>query len=162
MSYPRVTSLNEEDKKIAQSQVFFYERYAAAYYQTEIDAAKKYPAVVCIPPRSTGGMKQWIAIDPLTNEVSPTPIKQPDQDRTVLCNDNSYCTVYYYYDQLPCCIGLTIIGAILCSIFTTPLILLCCIPMLYKMFRVSVDVVNCLHILLRHAIVPCLLDICLM
>ena len=139
-----IQSLNEEEIKIAQSQVFFYEKYAAANYRAEGDTTR-FPAVVCVPPRSSGGRKQWIAIDPLTNEVSPTPIKQPDQDRTVVFNDNSYCTLYYYYDQLPCCIGWTIIATILLSIFTTPLILLCCIPMLYKMIRVCSC--NCLAIL---------------
>ena len=139
-----IQSLNEEEIKIAQSQVFFYEKYAASYYRYTGDTTR-FPAVVCVPPRSTGGRKQWLAINPLTNEVSPTPIEQPNQDRTVVFNDNSHWLFYCYYDQLPCCIGWTIFATILFSIFTTPLILLCCIPMLYKMIRVCLC--NCLAIL---------------
>lgn len=132
-------TLTEEERRIAESQVSQYDVLTAASDRNRwFYGARGSRAVVCIPPRSSDGGERWVAIDPLSHDIT-TAIEQPDPDRTVVyvCENSWEMICYYYADQLPCCIAWTIIATIFFSIFTTPVILLCCIPMIYKMFKVK-------------------------
>ncbi len=111
--------LTEEEKRIALSQITALDQFAVR-------------AIVCVPPRE-GENERWIAVNPHHIDFN---IRQPDQNRTVLYATESYGLNYYYIDQLLCCINWTIIATVIFSILTSPVILLCCIPMIKKMKQV--------------------------
>ena len=55
---------------------------------------------------------------------------------------NEYCLCYWYADELPRCIALTVVFAVIFSILTTPLVLLCFVPMIRRMIKAQHDVNN--------------------
>ncbi len=132
--------LTEEEKRIALTQVTSLDRFAAASDRHRLDnLTNGSRAIVCVPPRAEGENERWIAVDPLSHQFDIN-IRQPDQNRTVLyASENAYgCNSYYYFDQLSRCIIWTIIATVIFSILTSPVILLCCIPMIKKMKQVRV------------------------
>ena len=126
--------LTEEERRIVLSQITSLDRFAAA----SDNFSNGSRAIVCVPPRAEGDNERWIAVNPLSQQIDFN-IRQPDQNRTVLyASENKYgCNSYYYNDQLSCCIIWTIIATVIFSILTTPVILLCCIPMIKKMKQVT-------------------------
>ncbi len=128
--------LTEEELTIALGQVGFIDEYAAAR-----NNGAGFSPRVCLPPRKAGENEKWVAIDPLTHQVN-ADIPQPDPNRTVLYPDCGYC----YTDKLGPCIKAAIVSTVIFSILTTPIILLCCIPMIKKMKQVNIY-------FLRHRVV---------
>ena len=131
MSSRDTTVLTEEELRIALSQVNFLDKYAA------VSNYGGYTTKVCIPPHNADENERWVEINPLTHQVN-TNIVQPDPNRTVLYTGYGYS----YADQLPTCIRAAIISTVIFSILTTPIILLCCIPMIMKMKKVSSFICN--------------------
>ncbi len=97
----------------------------------------RYRTVVCVPPRAEGESERWVSVDPFNQQID-TNVEQPQQNRTVLDATVSghYAIKYLYFDQLSSWIMWTIIATVFFSILTSPVILLCCIPMVKKMKRV--------------------------
>ncbi len=116
-------ALTEEELRIALSQVNCLDQYAAF--------SGSHTPRVCLPPRNAGEHERWVDIDLFTNQVD-TNIRQPDQDRTVLYTGYGY----WYTDKLGSYITAAIVSTVIFSILTTPIILLCCIPMIMKMKKV--------------------------
>ena len=124
------------------------ERQIAINQLTSLDIAKSARAaakqqiafyrIVPIPPKSDGGPERWVSIEPLSKNIQ-TNIRQPDPERAVLCaNRNSFgCINYCYEDKLSCYIISSVIFTAIFSVITTPLLLLCCIPMIRNLMKVS-------------------------
>ena len=66
-------------------------------------------------------------------------IEQPDPDKLVLhASINRYgCVRYYYYEDIPVWYSRILILAVVFSILATPLVLLCFLPMLLFMRKVT-------------------------
>ena len=47
------------------------------------------------------------------------------------------CCCYDYVDEIPRDIGLAIVATVCCTILATPVILLCCLPLIFSMKKVS-------------------------
>ncbi len=119
--------LTEEELTIALSQLNYLDNYAASSDSSHTKTK------VCLPPRKAGENEKWVAIDPLTHQVN-ADIRQPDPNRTVLFAACGYC----YTDKLGSCIIAAIVSTVIFSILTTPIILLCCIPMIKQMKQVNI------------------------
>ena len=94
--------------------------------------------IVPIPPKSDGEPERWVAVEPLSKNIQ-TNIRQPDPERAVLCAswNNFGCINYCYGDKLSCYIISSVIFTAIFSVFSTPLLLLCCIPMIRNLMKVS-------------------------
>ena len=112
------------------------------------------------PPPNFSGRPKWVAVSTLTREVVDPNVKQPDPDRIVLCACiNKYgCIAYGYYDEIPRWHRILLVFAVVFAIFATPLSLLCFIPALQYMKKVSDDnTVNmCMTAINDNVIVPLL------
>ena len=123
--------MDEEDKLTAIKQLTSYDRFANW---------NRILAVVAVPPKAPNTQEKWVAVNGIDGFVDPT-IRQPDPERKALCGrfDQycfSYCLSYWYADELPRCITLTVVFAVIFSILTTPLVLLCFMPMIRRMKKV--------------------------
>ena len=100
-------------------------------------AIKNY-RIVPIPPKSDGGPERWVAVEPRSKDIQ-TNIRQPDPERAVLgASRNIFGCMYYYYgDKLSCYISTSVIFTAIFSVISTPLLLLCCIPMIRNLMKVS-------------------------
>ena len=101
--------------------------------------------VVAEPPTSASGREHWVHVNTFTREINRN-IEQPDPSKVVLCAqpgnsilESDYGIRYTYGDDslfsLMWCCG--ILGTVIFSVLTTPLVLLCCIPMLLKWKKVK-------------------------
>lgn len=91
------------------------------------------------PPVSSIGRPRYVAVSSLTRQVVDANIRQPDPDRLVLSagmNKNG-CVRYIYYDEIPKWYRRVRVMAVVFSILATPLSLLCIIPALEYMEKVS-------------------------
>ncbi len=125
-----MSQLTEEEKRAVLNQV----PIAVSSHTQERDTR----AVVCVPPRAEGENERWVGVNRFSRQIDIN-IQQPNQNRTVLQagEGNGHNAIYYFYfDQLPSRIMWTIIATVYLSILTSPVILLCCIPMVMKMKRV--------------------------
>jgi len=93
------------------------------------------------PGQVTPGLPQrWVAVDVLTRSTVDAGIRQPEPNRLVLCACiNKYgCICYGYHDEIDVWSRWTLIFAVVFSILTTPLALLCFLPALKYMKRVII------------------------
>ena len=130
MSY----NLTDEERQIALNQLTFYDRLSSSL------AAAKQQTIYCvvpIPPKHRGQPERWVVVEPLSQNIQ-TDIRQPDPERAVLfaSKNNCGCLTYCYGDKLSCYIISSIIFTVIFSIITTPLLLLCCIPMIINLMKV--------------------------
>ena len=125
------SSLSNSEIEIAKSQVS----------KQEFSIAAKFPALplhstVCLPPKNTGENDRWVLFNFTSNEIADVVIQQPDPGRTAvlapLCKPLPYC----YADQLRGILALSIILTIILSVISTPLVLLCCVPMIWGIKKV--------------------------
>ena len=93
--------------------------------------------VVPIPPKNRGEPERWVAVEPRTLNIE-TNIRQPDPEKDVVCGFQHIfgCVNYFYGDELSCYIISSIIFTVIFSVITTPLLLLCCIPMIRNLVKV--------------------------
>ncbi len=94
--------------------------------------------VVSVSPRAEGESERWVSVNSYSRYID-TNIEQPQQNRTVLDatgGSSHYAITYKYFDQLSSWIMWTTIATVFFCILTSPVILLCCIPMVKKMKRV--------------------------
>jgi len=127
--------VDEEDKQTVMEQLTRYDRFGNW---------NRVPAVVAVPPKAPNTQQKWVAVNASAGVIDPT-IRQPDPERKALCGRydhyclaiNAPCLSYWYADELPRCIALTVVFAVIFSILTTPLVLLCFVPMIHRMIKVS-------------------------
>ena len=97
-----------------------------------------YLAIVAVPlqPRTPEDKERWVTVGAFGVNQN---VKQPDPEKKVLCAHVVYgcCPTYWYADEVPTCLALTIIFTVLCSILLTPLSLLCFIPAAIQLKKVS-------------------------
>lgn len=97
------------------------------------------------PGQVTPGLPQrWVAVDVLTRSTVDAGIRQPEPNRLVLCACiNKYgCICYGYHDEIDVWSRWTLIFAVVFSILTTPLALLCFLPALKYMKRVIIIIMR--------------------
>ena len=123
-----------EDRKIVMDQITSYDRFESA---VTVGNLNRTLAVVAIPPKAPNTREKWVAVSPAEGTIDPS-IRQPDPNRKAICGYYECCLCYCYADELPCCIALTVVFAVIFSILTTPLVLLCCVPMIQRMKKVSI------------------------
>ena len=100
------------------------------------DQANTYFTVVAVPPKAPDTKEKWMGVNPRDGSIK-MDIRQPDPERNAVCgNNDNGCLCYWYADELPCCTVLAVVSAVILSILTTPLILLCCVPMIHRMIKV--------------------------
>lgn len=124
------------------NQLMRFDYFASAVSQADCNHCI---AVVAVPPKAPDTREKWVAVSP-AECIIDTNIRQPDPERKALCGyilggSVCGCLCYWYDDELPSCIALTVVMAVILSILTTPLVLLCFVPMIHKMNRVSKVVV---------------------
>lgn len=126
--------MNEEDRKTALSQITTYDGFLAGISMA--NGQSHYTAVV-VPPKAPNTKEKWVGVCAADGSFN-TSFRQPDPERTAVCgsNDNG-CLCYGYADELPQCIVLAVVFTVILSIFTTPLLLLCCVPMIHGMNKVN-------------------------
>lgn len=154
------------EAEAAASQLTGYDRFVHSLLQVNKNTRhdnpfNRYYATVVVPPKAPDTKEKWVAVSP---GVAPfqgkigtatgravidgdeweifADVKQPDPERTAICggggeNDCCFWLCYWYADELPRCIALAVIFAVILSIFTTPLVLLCFVPMIRRMVKVS-------------------------
>ena len=127
-----------EDGRIAMNQLTSFDYFASAVSQADFN---HYLAVVAVPPIAPDTREKWVAVSPAEGVIDAS-IRQPDPERKALCGyilggSMCGCLCYWYDNELPSCIALTVVMAVILSILTTPLVLLCFIPMIHKMNKVS-------------------------
>lgn len=131
--------MDQKDREVALSQMTSYDSFGAALTETRIDG-QQYLAVVCVPPKVSGDKEKWVGVYPSHSTFNPD-IRQPDEGRVALCANqitgHSDAVCYWYTDELPCCIVFLIVMAVVLSVLTTPLTLLCLVPMIYRMNKVN-------------------------
>ena len=120
--------MDEEDRKVAMDQLTSYDRFASL---------NRAFAVVAVPPKPPNTQEKWVAVSAVKRVIDPS-IRQPDPERKAICGHYERCLCYWYADELPRCITLTVVFAVIFSILTTPLVLLCCVPMIQRMKKVSI------------------------
>lgn len=121
MSY----SLTSEERQIAINQITLLDRFCFE--------GPGSCHVVPIPPKRHGEPERWVAVDTSTGSYQfQTNILQPDPERAVLCTHCRYC----YGDKFSCYIISSIVSTVIFSAITTPLLLLCCIPMMINLVKV--------------------------
>ena len=133
MSY---ISLTNEERQIAIDQL------TSLDVATAVMGAAKFRTtyrVVPIPPKSDGEPERWVAVEPLSKNIQ-TDIRQPDPEKTVLCASRNHlgCINYCYADKMSCYIISSIIFTAIFSVISTPLLLLCCIPMIRNLMKVGI------------------------
>ena len=147
MSFSYITVLTAskmgEDARIAMSQLTCFDHFASAVSQADFN---HYIAVVAVPPNAPDARDKWVAVSPAEGIID-TSIRQPDPERNALCGyilggSVCGCLCYWYDNELPSCIALTVVMAVILSILTTPLVLLCFVPMIHKMNKVSISVTS--------------------
>ena len=119
--------MDEEDRKVAMDQLTSYDRFASL---------NRAFAVVAVPPKPPNTQEKWVAVSAVKRVIDPS-IRQPDPERKAICGHYACCLCYWYADELPCCIALTVVFAVILSILTTPLVLLCFVPMIHKINKVQ-------------------------
>ena len=120
----------------------------------------RYYAAVVVPPKEPDTKEKWVAVSPVAQYPGQigtatgravvegaqwdifADVKQPDPERNAICGgggENGCCfwLCYWYADELPRCIALAVIFAVILSIFTTPLVLICFVPMIRRMVKVN-------------------------
>ena len=143
----------------AASQLTGYDKFLHGLSQVDKPTNRYYAAVV-VPPKAPDTKEKWVAVSPVAlfpGQIGTATgravvdgdeweifadVKQPDPERTAICGgggENGCCfwLCYWYADELPRCIALAVIFAVILSIFTTPLVLLCFVPMIRRMVKVS-------------------------
>ena len=125
--------MDEEDRKAVMDQLTSYDRFASA---VTVGSLNRTLAVVAVPPKASNTQEKWVAVNAVKGVIVPS-IRQPDPERKAICGHYEYCLCYWYADELPRCIALTVVFAVILSILTTPLVLLCCVPMIYRMSKVN-------------------------
>ena len=140
--------LDEEDIKAVESQLTSYDNTIGQFSQISEVAPQfnRYFAVVMVPPKAPDTKEKWVAVSHTSGgdlAVYPTG-REPDPERKAICsniyggeNDCCFYQCYWYADELSRCIALAVVFAIILSIFTTPLVLICFIPMIHRMRKVS-------------------------
>ena len=127
------TGLSESEIEIAKSQVLKLDVNKATRILAQFSNF-----IVCLPPKNTGENDRWVLVNPTTNEIADVVIQQPDPGRTAvlapLCKPLPYC----YADQLRGILALSIILTIILSVISTPLVLLCCVPMIRGIKKVCI------------------------
>ena len=126
--------MDEEDRKVVMDQLTSYDRFMSA---VTVASLNRTLAVVAVPPKPPDTQEKWVAVNALKGVIDPS-IRQPDPERKAICGHYEYCLCYWYADELPRCMVLAALFAVILSILTTPLILLCCVPMIHKMNKVSI------------------------
>ena len=126
--------MNEEDRKTALSQITTYDGFLAGISMA--NGQSHYTAVV-VPPKAPNTKEKWVGVCAADGSFNTT-FRQPDPERIAVCgsNDNG-CLCYGYADELPRCIVLAVVFTVILSILTTPLLLLCCVPMIHGMNKVN-------------------------
>ena len=124
--------MNREDRNAVMDQLTSYDRFASA---ATVGSLNRAFAVVAVPPKAPNTQEKWVAVSAVEGIIDPS-IQQPDPERKALCGHYEYCLCYWYADELPCCIALTVVFAVILSILTTPLILLCFVPMIRRTIKV--------------------------
>ena len=99
-----------------------------------------YITTVAVPlkPKPPEDKERWVSVGAYGVDGN---IKQPDPEKKVLCAHVVYgcCPTYWYADEAPPCLALTIIFAVLCFILLTPFSLLCFIPAAIQLKKVPLD-----------------------
>ena len=126
--------MNREDRNAVMNQLTDYDRFASAATVARLNRTF---AVVAVPPKAPNTEEKWVAVSALEGVIDPS-IRQPDPERKAICGHYERCLCYWYADELPRCITLTVVFAVIFSILTTPLVLLCCVPMIQRMKKVSI------------------------
>lgn len=126
--------MDQRDRVIALSQMTTYDSFV-----TGLSKTKDYLAIVSVPPKVRGDKEKWVAVNPF-NGIIQTNIRQPDEGRVALCGNqiSSYTdkVCYWYDNELPCCIACLIVMAVVFSVLTTPIILLCLVPVIHRLKKV--------------------------
>ena len=130
LSCTKESSLSESEVEIAKSQVLKLE------YDKAAKAPGQFFSIVCLPPKNTGENDRWVLFNPTTNQIADVHIQQPVPGRTAVLTPLSKCLPYCYADQLYGILALSIILSMILSVITTPLILLCCVPMIWGIKKV--------------------------
>ena len=130
--------MDEEDRKVVMDQLTSYDRFMSA---VTVASLNRTLAVVAVPPKAPNTQEKWVAVNAVEGIIDPS-IRQPDPNRKAICGRYEQCLCYWYYlcywyaDELPRCITLTVVFAVILSILTTPLVLLCFVPMIRRMKKV--------------------------
>jgi len=153
------------EAEAAASQLTSYDKFVHCLSQADSrdrpgNQLNRYYATVVVPPAAPDTKEKWVAVSPVAlfpGQIGTATgraiidgsqweifadVKQPDPERTTICGgggENGCCfwLCYWYADELPRCIALAVIFAVILSIFTTPLVLLCFVPMIRRMVKVS-------------------------
>jgi hypothetical protein len=114
------------------------ERQIAIDQLTCVDCCRSTYRVVPIPPERHGEPDRWVAVEPLSKYIQAN-IRQPDPEKAVLCASVNRCgfVEYFYGDKISCYIISSIILTVIFSVISTPLLLLCCVPMIRKLIKVK-------------------------
>ena len=155
--------MDEEDRKVVMDQLTSYDRFMSAVTVASLNRTlavvavppkapntqEKWLAVppkapntqekwLAVPPKAPNTQEKWVAVNALKGVIDPS-IRQPDPERKAICGHYEYCLCYWYADELPRCMVLAVVFAVILSILTTPLALLCFVPMIHKMNKVSIE-----------------------
>ena len=126
--------MNEEDRKIALSQITTYDQFLSSI--SIVNGQRHYTAVV-LPPKAPNTKEKWVGVCAADGSFN-TSFRQPDPERIAVCgNNDNGCLCYGYADELPRCFVLAVVFTVILSILTTPLLLLCCVPMIHGMNKVN-------------------------
>ena len=118
--------MDEEDRQTVMDQLTCYDR---------LGNWNGVHAVVAVPPKAPNTQEKWVAVNAVAGVIDPS-IRQPDPERKAICGRYEHCLCYWYADELPRCITLAVVFAVILSILTTPLVLLCFVPMIRRMKKV--------------------------
>ena len=141
--------MDEEDRKVVMNHLTSYDRFMSAVTVASLNRTLAVVAVppkapntqekwVAVPPKAPNTQEKWVAVNALKGVIDPS-IRQPDPERKAICGHYEYCLCYWYADELPHCMVLAVVFAVILSILTTPLALLCFVPMIHKMNKVSIE-----------------------
>ena len=129
--------MDEEDRKTALSQITNYDQLLSSYLPINTLNCQRHFTVVVVPPKAPNTKEKWVGVCAADGSFN-TDFVQPDPERKVICgNNDNGCLCYWYADELPRCVVLAVVFTVILSIFTTPLVLLCCVPMIHGMNKVS-------------------------
>ena len=120
--------MEEEDRQTVMDQLTCYDR---------LGNRNGVFAVVAVPPKAPNTQEKWVAVSAVEGVIDPS-IQQPDPERKAICGHYECYLCYWYADELPRCITLTVVFAVILSILTTPLVLLCFVPMIRRMNKVYI------------------------
>ena len=126
--------MDREDRNAVMNQLTSYDRFISA---ATVASLNRTFAVVAVPPKAPSTQEKWVAVSAVEGVIDPS-IRQPDPERKAICGHYKYCLCYWYADELPRCMVLAVVFAVILSILTTPLVLLCCVPMICRMKKVSI------------------------